>query len=185
MEEILSFFNNPAITAIIGFLSGLVAQFLLRYQISKHEIRKEKIQYRKLQLERLKGYGEQMISQIKAYDDLANHIVVTLNNGMHDEKRLENLSQKIKKLNEEIEPKLQIHFYDLADCQNSYSMAVRAFQDSFFQGIKYEGLKQRGWKAEDLERINEEIKEVSEQKYKLIAETIKYLNEKEDSLYDS
>lgn len=183
MDSIITFLNHPAATAIVGFVGGFIAQFLLRSQISKHEIKKDKIEYSKTKLENLKQYAEQLIAQIMAYDELANHIIVTLNYSIHDEKSLSKLSQKIKKINDELSPKLQVHFYDLASYQNEYTKAVRDFQNSFFQGLKYEGIKQRGWTKEDIDRMHEELKELSKQKFNLISETIKYINEKEDCLY--
>lgn len=185
MDSILNFFSHPAITAIIGFLSGIFGQFLLRNQISKHEIKKVKIEYRNAQLEKLKQCAEQLINQIMAYDDFANHIVITIKHGLHDEKKLFELEQKIKKIKDDLSPKLQIYFHDLASCQNDYSKAVAAFQRSFFRGIEYVNIKQRGWTKEDIDRMNEELSELSLQKYKLIAETLKYLNKKEESMYEN
>lgn len=184
MDSIINFFSQPAITAIIGFLSGIVAQFLLARQVSKHEIKKWKIEYRKSRLEKLKQCAEKLIVEINAYDEFANHIVTTLTHGIHDEAKMLELSEKIKKIKDELSPKLQIHFHDLAGFQNEYSKAVAAFQNSFFQGLKYEGLKQHGWTPEDIKRMNDELKELNKQKGHLISETIKYLQKKEGSLYE-
>ncbi|MCC7432811.1 hypothetical protein IT412_04790 [Candidatus Peregrinibacteria bacterium] len=179
----MEFLSNPVITAIIGFLSAVFSQFLLQLQISKQQVRTEKIAYKKLQLENLKHCAEKMITEIMAYDEFANHIVTTINHGLHDEKKMIELSEKIKKMKDEFFPKLQIYFHELANFHNEYSMAVANFQKSFFEGLECEGLKQRGWKSNDIDRMKDELKELNKQKYILISETIKYLNKKEDSLF--
>lgn len=184
MDSITTFLTHPAITAIMGVVIGIVGQFFLRNQISKHEIRKMKIEAKKAQLEQLKQCAEQLMIQTMAYDDLANHVIVTIAHGLHDKERLDDLQKKIKKIKDEISPKLQIHFSDLASHQNNYSEAIKAFNNSFFRGLEYvDAINQRGWTSEDKKRMNNELREVFTQKGTLIQETLKYLEKKEKLVY--
>ena len=180
----IELFKLPTVAALFGFLSGLISQLILRGQISRHEIRKEKIMYKKMELENLKQYAEKSIVQMNAFNELANYIVRTLKNGLYDEDEMSALTEKIKKINDELSPKLQIHFYELGDSYNEYYEAVRSLKTSFFTGLKSNGLKRVGWEKEDIERMNQELKELQKQKFQLIGEIIKYLQNKEDSLYE-
>lgn len=137
-----------------------------------------------MELENLKQYAEKSIVQMNAFNELANYIVRTLKNGLYDEDEMSALTEKIKKINDELSPKLQIHFYELGDSYNEYYEAVRSLKTSFFTGLKSNGLKRVGWEKEDIERMNQELKELQKQKFQLIGEIIKYLQNKEDSLYE-
>ena len=128
IKEILkTIVNSQLFAAIIGFLGAILTQYLLRKQINKHELKKFQLEHKKGNLENLKVMSEELIRRIYAHDELANHIVVTVNDNLHDMSRLKEIESKLKSLNEEISPKLQIHFHKIADIQNEYAMAIGKF----------------------------------------------------------
>lgn len=176
--------NSQSFAAIIGFLGAILAQYLLRKQISSLEIKKFQLGHKKENLEKLKNMGEGLIKQIYAYDELANHITITLYHGLHDENRLKELESKLKSLKEDISPKLQIYFHDIADIQNEYSIAIAKFNNSFFEGLKYEGLKQKGYLKEDMERMKNEHMEIQEKKHALVVALINFLSDKEKEIME-
>lgn len=182
MTWISEILKDPAATAIIAFLSGFIGQWLLSKQKNNHEIKKFRLENKKNDLIKLRDLSERLISQIYTYDELADHIDVTLKNGAHDNDRLDLISKKIKKLKEEISPKIQIYFHEMTSTQNSYSNAIAKFNNSFFAGLKYEGIKQIGWNKENLEKLQEEYLQIQIQKEKLIKRIINYLQEKEKEI---
>lgn len=185
-EIIKTIVNSQLFAAIIGFLGAVLTQYLLRKQINKHELKKFQLEHKKGNLERLKIMGEELIRQIYVYDELANHIVITLNHGLHDRSRLKEIESKLKSLKEEISPKLQIHFHKIADIQNEYSMAIAKFNNSFFEGQKYEGtnINPKSYSTEDIERMRNEHIDSQKKKYKLIAALIDFLSEKEKEIIE-
>lgn len=185
-EIIITIINSQSFAAIIGFLSAILAQYLLRKQISDLELKKFRLSHKKECLERLKDIGEGLIKQIHAYDKLADHIIITLNHGMHDADRLKESESELKLLKEEISPKLQIHFHEIADIQNEYSMAIATFNNSFFEGLKYEGANPnpKGYSAEGIARMKEEHIDIQRKKHALVSELINFLSEKEKEIME-
>lgn len=183
MEIFKELLANSAFTALIAFIAGFIAQLLLRMQVNWHEVKKEKIQYEKQHLENLKKYAEQLISQMMAYDEFANFAISTINHGIHDQEKLEEISLNIKKIKEELSPKLQIHFYELTDLQNRYSEAIASFNKTFTNGLMYEGPKQKGWNSEEIEKLNVQLNEVFDSRAILVKATLQYLKDKEEVLF--
>jgi len=176
-EIIKTMLDSPLFAAIIGFLASILTQYLIRKQINKHELKKFQLEYKKENLEKLKIMSEDLIKQIYAYDELANHIVVTLNYNLHDANQLKEITSKLKTLNEKISPKLQIHFHKITNIQNEYSMAINKLNNSFFEGLKYEGtnINPKGYSAEDRGRLSDEYRDSQKKKHKLITALINFL----------
>ena len=187
LKEIIKIIvNSPSIAATIGFFSAILVQYLLRKQIGDLELKKFRLNHKKECLEKLKAIGEDLIRQINAYDKLTDHIIITLKYGLHDAIRLKESESELKLLKEEISPKLQIHFHEIADIQNEYSMAIATFNDSFLEGLKYEGSNKnpKGYSPEDIKRMKKEHIDIQRKKHALVAELINFLDNKEKEIME-
>lgn len=174
--------NSQATAATLGFLGAILTQFLLRKQIANLELRKIRLDYRREELNKLKDIGEKLIIQIHAYDEMADHAIVTVSHGIHDEDRMKCLATKLKTIKEEVAPKVQIYFHELTKESNAYSAAVASFHDSFFSGLKWEGLKQKGYSKVAIERMTEEYKAIQPKKRDLVVALMNLLSEKENEV---
>jgi hypothetical protein len=174
--------NSQTTAAALGFMGAILAQFLLRKQIANLELKKFSLDYRRQKLDKLKEIGEDLIREIYAYDEMANHIILTVSHRIHAEDRMDQVQAKLKAIKEDVAPKFQIHFHELTTESNAYSAAVASFHDSFFSGLKWEGFKQKGYSEEDIDRMNEEYKSIQHKKYDLVVALINLLTEKENEI---